>query len=173
MIQQAISSDDPVLFFEPKRATGRRASSTRPPVRGSGCTEARRVPPGEHRHRWRRNGPMGRTALEAAASCAEPTGTSVEVVDLRSLSQLDLATAAVASVEKHTAGLVGSTRRRFSSDSARRSPRGSPSSASTASKRPCSASAGSTPPYPASRLEEEYLPDLDRVLDAVDRALAF
>jgi pyruvate dehydrogenase E1 component beta subunit len=28
-------------------------------------------------------------------------------------------------------------------------------------------------PYPASRLEEEYLPDLDRVLDAVDRSLAF
>ena len=28
-------------------------------------------------------------------------------------------------------------------------------------------------PYPASRHEEEYLPDLDRVLDAVDRSLAF
>jgi pyruvate dehydrogenase E1 component beta subunit len=28
-------------------------------------------------------------------------------------------------------------------------------------------------PYPPSRLEEDYLPDLDRVLDAVDRALAF
>ncbi len=28
-------------------------------------------------------------------------------------------------------------------------------------------------PYPPSRLEEEYLPDLDRVLDAVDRVLAF
>ena len=25
-------------------------------------------------------------------------------------------------------------------------------------------------PYPPSRLEEEYLPDLDRVLDAVDRS---
>ena len=28
-------------------------------------------------------------------------------------------------------------------------------------------------PYPASRLEEDFLPDLDRVLDAVDRSLAF
>jgi pyruvate dehydrogenase E1 component beta subunit len=28
-------------------------------------------------------------------------------------------------------------------------------------------------PYPASRLEEEYLPDLDRVLDAVDRSFGF
>ncbi|MCZ9345391.1 alpha-ketoacid dehydrogenase subunit beta, partial [Streptomyces sp. TRM76130] len=28
-------------------------------------------------------------------------------------------------------------------------------------------------PYPPARLEEEYLPDLDRVLDAVDRSLAY
>ena len=28
-------------------------------------------------------------------------------------------------------------------------------------------------PYPASRLEEHFLPDLDRILDAVDRALAY
>jgi len=28
-------------------------------------------------------------------------------------------------------------------------------------------------PYPASRLEEHFLPDLDRVLDAVDRAMAY
>jgi pyruvate dehydrogenase E1 component beta subunit len=28
-------------------------------------------------------------------------------------------------------------------------------------------------PYPPARVEEEYLPDLDRVLDGVDRALAY
>ena len=28
-------------------------------------------------------------------------------------------------------------------------------------------------PYPASRIEEEFLPDLDRVLDAVDRAYTY
>ncbi|MFD5348890.1 transketolase C-terminal domain-containing protein, partial [Streptomyces anulatus] len=28
-------------------------------------------------------------------------------------------------------------------------------------------------PYPPARLEDEYLPGLDRVLDAVDRSLAF
>ena len=28
-------------------------------------------------------------------------------------------------------------------------------------------------PYPPSRVEDEYLPDLDRVLDAVDRSLAY
>ena len=28
-------------------------------------------------------------------------------------------------------------------------------------------------PYPPARIEEEYLPDLDRVLDAVDRTMGF
>jgi pyruvate dehydrogenase E1 component beta subunit len=28
-------------------------------------------------------------------------------------------------------------------------------------------------PYPASRIEEEFLPDLDRVLDAVDRSMEY
>ena len=28
-------------------------------------------------------------------------------------------------------------------------------------------------PYPPSRVEEDYLPDLDRVLDAVDRSLSY
>ena len=28
-------------------------------------------------------------------------------------------------------------------------------------------------PYPPARVEEAYLPDLDRVLDTVDRVLAF
>jgi len=33
--------------------------------------------------------------------------------------------------------------------------------------------AGFDTPYPASRLEEDYLPDLDRVLDAVDRSFGW
>jgi 2-oxoisovalerate dehydrogenase E1 component beta subunit len=33
--------------------------------------------------------------------------------------------------------------------------------------------AGFDTPYPPAKIEEDYLPDLDRVLDAVDRALAF
>jgi pyruvate dehydrogenase E1 component beta subunit len=32
---------------------------------------------------------------------------------------------------------------------------------------------GWSTPYPTSRVEEEFLPDLDRILDAVDRSLAF
>ena len=33
--------------------------------------------------------------------------------------------------------------------------------------------AGFDIPYPPSRVEDDYLPDLDRVLDAVDRSLAY
>ena len=33
--------------------------------------------------------------------------------------------------------------------------------------------AGFDTPYPPSRLEDEYLPDLDKVLDAVDRVMAW
>ena len=32
---------------------------------------------------------------------------------------------------------------------------------------------GFSTPYPPSRLEERYLPDLDRVLDTVDRTFAY
>jgi 2-oxoisovalerate dehydrogenase E1 component beta subunit len=32
---------------------------------------------------------------------------------------------------------------------------------------------GYSTPYPPSRLEDHYLPDLDRVLDAVDRSMEF
>jgi pyruvate dehydrogenase E1 component beta subunit len=32
---------------------------------------------------------------------------------------------------------------------------------------------GFSTPYPTSRIEEDYLPDLDRILDAVDRSLAY
>ena len=33
--------------------------------------------------------------------------------------------------------------------------------------------AGYDTPYPPSRVEDEYLPDLDKVLHAVDRVLAY
>ena len=32
---------------------------------------------------------------------------------------------------------------------------------------------GWSTPYPTARVEEDYLPDLDRILDAVDRSLAY
>lgn len=95
MLQQAIQSDDPVIFFEPKRRywdergrhrghPGRAAQGTRRP-RGHG-PHARRVRP------------MVKVCLEAAAA-AQEEGKSVEVLDLRSMSPIDF-DAIQTSVEK-------------------------------------------------------------------------
>lgn len=65
------------------------------------------------------------------------------------------------------------TRRPSSTARARRSPPGSPSGASTIWRPPSCGSAASTRRTHAARTEDEYLPGLDRVLDAVDRSLAY
>ena len=100
MIQQAIASDDPVIFFEPKRRYWEKAEVDR------GATLGRRVAaaPGAGSSARASDvtvaayGPMVKTCLEAATAAAEE-GRSIEVVDLRSLSPLDIDTVA-ASVEK-------------------------------------------------------------------------
>jgi pyruvate dehydrogenase E1 component beta subunit len=48
-----------------------------------------------------------------------------------------------------------------------------PEQRSNTPQAPVLRATGSDTPYPASRLEEEYLPDLDRVLDAVDRSFGW
>src|SRR5207244_2020649 len=90
MIQQAIASDDPVVFFEPKRRYWDKAELDASPalseiqplytsrVVRSG-TDATLVA----------YGPMVKTCLEAAAA-AEAEGRSLEVIHLRTLSPLDL-----------------------------------------------------------------------------------
>ena len=168
MIQQAIASDDPVIFFEPKRRYWEKAdldvSVTPPPLHsarvvreGSDVTVAA-------------YGPMVKTALEAAIA-AEEEGTSLEVVDLRSLSPVDWP-ALVASVER-TGRLVvvheAPVHLGMGSEiAARISER-----CFYALEAPVLRVGGFDVPYPPSRLEEEFLPDLDRVLDAVDRSLAY
>jgi pyruvate dehydrogenase E1 component beta subunit len=168
MIQQAIASDDPVLFFEPKRRYWEKGdvdtAATPMPLH-----QARVVREGEH-VTVAAYGPMVTTSI-AAAKAAEEDGISLEVIDLRSLSPLDMDTLE-ASVLKtgrlvtvHEAPVflgMGSelaarvTERCF-----------------YALEAPVLRVGGYHMPYPPSRLEEEYLPDLDRVLDAVDRSLAF
>jgi 2-oxoisovalerate dehydrogenase E1 component beta subunit len=169
MIQQAITSDDPVLFFEPKRRYWEKGELDTSAGPRAGLHEARVVRPGEQ-VTVAAYGPMVKTALDAATA-AEADGTSLEVVDLRTLSPLDLATL-VASVEKtrrlvtvHEApvflGLGAEIAARITEQ------------CFYSLEAPVLRVGGFHAPYPASRLEEEYLPDLDRVLDAVDRALAF
>jgi 2-oxoisovalerate dehydrogenase E1 component beta subunit len=171
MIQQAIASDDPVIFYEPKRRYWEKAELD------EAATLADALP--LHRARVAREGrdvtvatygPLVKTALEAAIA-AQDEGREIEVVDLRSLAPLDVDTLA-ASVEKtgrlvavHEAPIylgMGAeiaarlTERCFYSLEA-----------------PVIRVGGYDVPYPPSRLEEDFLPDLDRILDAVDRSLAY
>jgi 2-oxoisovalerate dehydrogenase E1 component beta subunit len=169
MIQQAVASDDPVMFFEPKRRYWEKGELDTAAGPQLGLHEARVVRPGEH-VTVAAYGPMVRTAVEAATA-ADADGTSVEVVDLRSLSPLDLDTL-VASVERTRRLVVVHEAPVFlglgSEIAARVTER-----CFYLLEAPVLRVGGFHAPYPASRLEDEYLPDLDRVLDAVDRALAF
>ena len=89
-------------------------------------------------------GPMVRTALEAATAAAEE-GRELEVVDLRTLSPLDL-DAGLRVGPPHRPAASSSTRPRATWASARRSPPGSPRSASTRWRRRCCGSPATTPP---------------------------
>jgi len=171
MIQQSIASDDPVIFFEPKRRYWDKAevdtaadlsaavplTSARTVAEGSDVTVVT-------------YGPLVRTCVEAAVAARED-GRSVDVIDLRSLSPLDIGTV-VASVRKTgrcvvvheapvTAGLGAEIAARVTQECFYHL------------EAPVLRVGGFSTPYPPSRLEEHYLPDLDRVLDAVDRVFAF
>ena len=171
MIQQAVSSDDPVIFFEPKRRYWDRAEvdvagglAAAPPL-----TAARQVLPGTDVTvlAW---GPMVKTCAEAAAAAREE-GRSLEVIDLRSLSPLDMGsiTAAVRRTGRcvivHEApvavGLGAEIAARVTEECFYQL------------EAPVLRVGGFSTPYPPSRLEDHYLPDLDRVLDAVDRSLGY
>jgi pyruvate dehydrogenase E1 component beta subunit len=166
MIQQAVASDDPVVFFEPKRrywekgevdldgdpATALPLHTSRVVRQGGDATVAC-------------YGPMVRTGLEAAGA-AEAEGRSLEVIDLRSLSPLDLAP------------VFASVRRTGRLVVVHEAPGSGGIGAEIAARvtqecfysleAPVLRVAGYDVPYPPARLEDEYLPDLDRVLDAVD-----
>jgi pyruvate dehydrogenase E1 component beta subunit len=168
MIQQAIASDDPVLFFEPKRRYWEKAevdmrTPRRPAV--AGPRGARRH--GRHADRVR---PMVKTCLDAATA-AEEDGRSLEVVDLRSLSPLDFPTV-LASVRRTRRAVVVHEAPSFVGMGAEIAARLS-EELYYEMEAPVLRVTGFDTPYPPSRVEEEYLPDLDRVLHAVDRSLAF
>jgi 2-oxoisovalerate dehydrogenase E1 component beta subunit len=115
-------------------------------------------------------GPMVRTCLQAAQAAAEEGAALRSSTCARSRRW----TRGPSSSRCAAPGVVSwSTRPRRSSASVPRSPRSSSRSVSTHCRRRLPASAATTCPYPPSRIEEEFLPDLDRVLDAVDRLMAY
>lgn len=168
MIQQAIASNDPVLFFEPKARYWQKGE-----VADDG------VPTPLHHSRVVRTGTqvtlVGHGAMVAqllqAAEVAASEGTSVEVVDLRSLAPIDYAPL-VESVQK-TGRLV------VAQEAPGNVSVGSEVAATIAERAfysleaPVLRVSGFDTPFPPAKLEGVYLPDVDRILEAVDRALAY
>ncbi|MGN6331704.1 MAG: alpha-ketoacid dehydrogenase subunit beta [Motilibacteraceae bacterium] len=171
MIQQAVASDDPVIFYEPKRRYWEKAELDEDLDLASATPlhSARVVRPGEH-VTVAAYGPMVKTCLDAAIA-AEEEGKSLEVVDLRSLSPLDMQTLA-ASVQRTGRLVVVHEAPVFLGMGAEIAARVS-EQCFYSLQAPVIRVGGFDIPYPPSRLEEEFLPDLDRVLDAVDRSLAY
>jgi 2-oxoisovalerate dehydrogenase E1 component beta subunit len=168
MVQQAIRSDDPVMFFEPKRRYWEK-----------GELDVAASPPPLHLARVLRRGtdvtlaaygPMVRTALDAAGAAAQE-GRSLEVIDLRTLSPLDTDTL-VASVERTRRLVVVHEAPTFLGLGAEIAARVT-ERCFYRLEAPVLRVGGYSTPYPASRVEDDYLPDLDRILDAVDRSLAY
>ena len=165
MIRQAIACDDPVLFFEPKRRYWTKAEVdeeaqypmdlARVVLEGTDATVVT-------------YGPLVATAIDAAAAAVDD-GLSLEVIDLRSLSPLDLDTVE-ASVRKTGRLVVAHEAQAFG---------GLGAEIATAITDRCFYHLEAPParvtgfdvPYPAARLEDHFLPDLDRILDAVDRVM--
>jgi 2-oxoisovalerate dehydrogenase E1 component beta subunit len=166
MVRQAIACDDPVLFFEPKRrywATGEVDEDADAPALGS----ARIVQPGGD-VTLVAYGPLVTTAHDAALAALDD-GVSVEVIDLRSLSPVDF-DCVEASVRKTGRLVVAHEAQHFGGLGAEL--------ASTVTERcffhleaPPVRVTGFDTPYPAAKLERHFLPDLDRILDAVDRVM--
>ncbi|MRJ75820.1 alpha-ketoacid dehydrogenase subunit beta [Aeromicrobium sp. SMF47] len=168
MIQQAIESDDPVVFMEPKRRYWESGqvdtASTELPLLTS------RVVRSGADATLIAYGPMVKTCLESAAAAAEE-GLDLEVIDLRTLSPLDLGPvlesvrrtghAVVVHEAQRTLGLGAEIASRITEE------------CFYSLEAPVQRVTGYDLPYPPSRVEEEFLPGLDRILDAVDRARAY
>jgi pyruvate dehydrogenase E1 component beta subunit len=169
MLLQAIRSPDPVIFYEPKRRYWEKAEldPTEPPALD--LHSARVVREGTD-VTVAAFGPTVKTALEAATA-AEAEGRSIELVDLRSLSPLDVPTL-VASVEKTGRLVVVHEAPVFAGPGAEIAARVT-ERCFYSLEAPVLRVGAPHVPYPPSRLEEDFLPDLDRILDAVDRSMAF
>jgi 2-oxoisovalerate dehydrogenase E1 component beta subunit len=171
MIQQAVLSDDPVIFFEPKRRYWDKAEVDLPGALAAAppMDQARVVVSGTD-VTVLAYGPMVRTCVESAAAAAED-GRSVEVINLRSLAPLD-SEAIFASVRRtgrcvivHEAAVTGGLGAEIAAQITQE--------CFYHLQAPVLRVGGYSTPYPPSRLEDYYLPDLDRVLDAVDATFRY
>lgn len=168
LIQQAIASPDPVIYLEPKSRYWHKGpvDDSEP---GASFDQARVVRAGTD-VTIVAHGAMV-SVVNQAAEVAAGEGTSVEVIDVRSLSPLDFET------------ILASARKTGRVVVAQEAPGnvsvGSEIAATLAEKAfyvmeaPVLRVSGFDTPFPPARLEGIYLPDVDRILDAVDRSLAY
>ncbi len=168
MIQQAIASNDPVMFFEPKRRYWQKGpvNLDTPPM----PLHAARVLREGNSATIACYGPMVTVALQAAEIAAEE-GIHLEVIDIRSLSPIDFTTI-VESVKKTGRLVVASEASNFVSVSSEIAARVA-EQAFYHLEAPVLRVGGFDVPYPPAKLEELFLPDADRILEAVDRILAY
>ncbi|MDU7361489.1 MAG: alpha-ketoacid dehydrogenase subunit beta [Propionibacteriaceae bacterium] len=168
MIQQAIRSDDPVIFLEPKRR-----------YQGKGEVDFDARPTPLHTARIVRDGadatligygPTVATCLSAAEIAAEE-GNDVEVLDLRTLSPVDWDTV-VESVERTKRAVVVHEAHLTLGMGAELAAR-LHEELFYVMESPALRVAGYDIPYPPARAEEQFLPGVDRILDAIDRSLAY
>jgi pyruvate dehydrogenase E1 component beta subunit len=168
MIQEAIASNDPVLFFEPKSRYWQKGDVDLDGVPGE--FQASRVVRTGSDITLVGHGAMV-SALLQAADIAADEGTSAEVIDLRSLSPIDYGPI-LASVQK-TGRIV------VAQEAPGAVSVGSEIAATVAERAfysleaPVLRVSGFDTPFPPAKLEAVYLPDADRILEAVDRALAY
>ena len=167
MIRQAIDDDDPVIFLEPKRHywTKGEVTDTAPQP----LARARVVRQGTDATLIT-YGPLVPTALEAAGVAADE-GRSIEVIDLRSLSPLDMVTvresvrrtgrALVAHEAALSHGLGAELAARIQDEEFHHL------------EAPVVRVTGYDTPYPPSRLERDWLPGVDRILNAIDRSMSY
>ncbi len=168
MIQQAIASDDPVLYFEPKRRYHTKGEVEEGPDATTSALGSARVVTEGTDVTLVAYGPLVPTARDAAIAASDD-GISIEVIDLRSLAPIDFPIIE-ASVRK-TGRLV------ITHEAAQSGGLGAEIAASITER--CFDHLEHAPvrvtgfdiPYPYSKLEFHHLPDLDRILDGVDRAL--
>jgi 2-oxoisovalerate dehydrogenase E1 component beta subunit len=167
LLQTAIADPDPVVFFEPKARYYLKEE----------IDPAARVPIGKARVVREGTGvsviaygPSVSVALEAART-AEQEQLSLEVIDLRSLSPLDTDTL-IASVRKTHRAVIVHEAPVFCGFGAEVAARIS-HDAFDLLEAPVARVGGMNVPYPPSRFEKLYLPDVDRILQAVDATLAY
>ncbi|OFI36994.1 2-oxoisovalerate dehydrogenase [Arthrobacter sp. SW1] len=170
MIQQAVECTDPVIFFEPKRRYWLKGEvDTENPGPSADPFKAHVLREGSDATIVA-YGPLVPVALAAAAAAAED-GHSIEVIDLRSISPIDFDTVE-ASVKKTGRLIVAHEAPTFGGIGGEIAARIS-ERAFLHLEAPVIRVGGFHMPYPVAKVEEDYLPDIDKILEALDRSLAY